>query len=312
MLRQSHRTIVVLLGMALTCAPAFAAHHPTHRKAERPTTQEKTEAEKPKPTIPANPRDLIKNAIENQLEETTHPELSAWREKDIKPKQTTVKQMVETPQGVIGRIISIDGKPLSPDQAAKEDARVNRLLDPDQMRAKEKDQKEDEQRTIKLLRSIPDAFIFTYAGQEAAPNGDTLVNITFTPKPDFDPPTREALVFEGMKGTIVVDANALRLAKIDGTLFRDVNIGWGIIGHLDKGGRFIVEQAEVYPKHWDQTHMVLDFTGKALFFKTIRIKEDSTAWDFKPVEKMSVQQALNFLKQAETNGPVNGTAEASR
>ena len=293
---------VLSTALALATVPASAGMHP-HSKQE-------AETEKPKVELPAQPRDLVRKAIDNQLKNTVRHEYSTWKEKDVKPKGTTVKQMIETPEGVLGRIIESNGHPLSGDDLQKEDARVNRLLDPDQMKQKAKEQKEDEERTVKMLKAIPDAFLFNYAGTMTAPNGDTIAKINFKPDPNFDPPSRECLVFEGMQGDMLVDVNQMQLAKIDGTLFRDVSIGWGIIGRLDSGGRFVVEQQEVYKGHWDQTHMVLDFTGKALLFKTIKIKEDSTAWDFQPVEKMDVQTALNFLKKE--SGSANGTAEASR
>jgi hypothetical protein len=292
---------ICTVALAMSVGPAYAGTAKAHAQ-EGPTV---------KVALPANPRDLVQRAIENQLKNTIRKQYSTWTEKDIKPRVTTVRQLVETPNGVLGRTIEKDGHPLTPEEVKAEDDRVNRLLDPEQMKAKAKEQREDEERTVKMLRSIPDAFIFTYDGNETAVNGDHLVKIKFTPNPDFDPPSRECLVFEGMQGNMVVDASALQLAKIDGTLFRDVTIGWGIIGHLDKGGRFVVEQQEVYKGHWDQTHMILDFTGKALIFKSIKIKEDSTAWDFKPVESMDVRTALAFLKTKEGGGS-SGTAEAAK
>ena len=45
--------------------------------------------------------------------------------------------------------------------------------------------------------------------------------------------------------TVVIDSQHHRIAKIDGTLYKDVSFGWGIFGRLDKGGRFVVEQAQV-------------------------------------------------------------------
>jgi hypothetical protein len=85
---------------------------------------------------------------------------------------------------------------------------------------------------------------------------------------------------------------------------KDVSIGWGIIGHLDKGGQFIVEQAEVDKGDWEITKMRLNFTGKALIFKSIRIDETDVSTDFRKVPKMTVAQALDFLKKADQNGAV--------
>jgi hypothetical protein len=223
--------------------------------------------------------------------------------RQVKPNRTSVRQFVETPDGLIARLISLNDKPLSGEERAKEEARINRLLDPKQMQQKRKQQNEDENRTKRMVAALPDAFIYQYAGTEEK-NGHTLVNLKFTPNPKFSPPSREALVYQGMEGTMIVDATAMRMAKIDGTMFRDVSIGWGIIGHLDKGGQFIVEQAEVDKGDWEITKMRLNFTGKALIFKSIRIDETDVSTDFQKVPKMTVAQALDYLKKAEQDGAV--------
>jgi hypothetical protein len=219
--------------------------------------------------------------------------------------------MVETPDGLLSRLLSINDRALTSEEQKKEDARVNRLLDPSQMSQKRKEQKEDEARTRKMVAAIPDAFLFQYAGTEEK-DGHTMVNLKFTPNPNFDPPSRETLVFQGMAGDMTIDATVKRLVKIDGTMMRDVSIGWGFIGHLDKGGQFFVEQAPVVDAQWELTRMKLNFTGRALIFKTIRIDSVDTATDFKKVPKMTVQQALEMLKKFENPQPQNGAAMAKQ
>lgn len=246
--------------------------------------------------LPQNATDLVRAAVKNELKQETDGLLFAFKERTEKPKGTTLKQMVETPEGVIGRVLLSNDKPLTPEQVRGEDDRVNRLLDSRQWRDKVKEQKEDEERTRKMLAAIPDAFNFTYAnGTKAGP----AVAMNFTPNPTFDPPSKETLVFQGMAGTVVIDSGAMRLAKIDGTMTRDVTIGWGILGRLNKGGHFYVEQAPVLGNHWETVKLNLDFMGKALIFKTIRIKQTETLSDFRRVEKMNVAQAIEFLKKNE-------------
>ena len=258
------------------------------------------------------PRELVRRAVANEIRDSDGHQgvLFTYKTKDIKPKQTVVKQIVETPDGTLGRILSVNGKPLTAEENQKEDQRINRLLDPNEMRKKRKSQQEDAERTMKMVKALPDAFVYQQVGTETAPNGHKLVNLKFTPDPNFSPPNRETLVYQGMSGDMVIDATAMRLAKIDGTLFRDVTIGWGILGRLDKGGQFFVEQNEVYNGHWNTTKMILHFNGKALIFKNIRIDETETTWDYKPVEKMSVQQAVNFLKSEQAHASLsNAMAE---
>lgn len=261
-----------------------------------------------KPSLPPNPSEFVRAIVDRELAEQRNGQYFTWKERAQKPSRTVTKQMVETPQGVLGRVTAINDRPLSGEDRQRDDDRINRLLDPKQMADKRKQQKQDEDRTTKMVRSLPDAFLYEYAGTETTANGHLLVHLKFTPNPGFNPPSRETLVFLGMNGTMTLDQTAMHMVKIDGTLFKDVTIGWGLIGRLNQGGHFYVEQAEVYKNHWDQVRMDLDFNGKALIFKSIRINEHDTQFDFQPVQSMTVSQALDFLRRPETNGTVNAAS----
>lgn len=244
------------------------------------------------------PGELVRAAIQNQIADDRQPRLFAWKERKYRGQQTQIETIVQTPDGTLSRVALIDNQPLTPAQSAEEEQRLRRMSDPDQMRRRNRAREEDDERTRKMLASIPDAFDFMFVESTQAPNGHKLARIRFTAHPGFDPPTREALVFTGMQGEIIVDETARRLAKIDGTLFRDVNFGWGILGKLYKGGRFLVEQSEVTPSHWETTRMMLHFDGKALMFKSIHIDENEYSWDYHPVPPMSVAQAMDFLARS--------------
>jgi hypothetical protein len=98
-------------------------------------------------------------------------------------------------------------------------------------------------------------------------------------------------MLQGMKGYVLIDAAARQIALIDGSLFRDVNFGWGIIGHLDRGGRFRVQQADVGEGSWEITALQLKMTGKILLFKGLSISTDEVLSDFQ-----SVPSDLTFAK----------------
>src|SRR6266567_1732774 len=104
---------------------------------------------------------------------------------------------------------------------------------------------------------------------EDARLGDQLVRVKFWPNPNYEPPSRVEQVLTGMRGHLLIDSNASRIAEIDGALEKDVSFGWGILGHLDRGGRFLVRQADVGNHQWEITHMELAFTGKILWVKKL-------------------------------------------
>ena len=103
-----------------------------------------------------------------------------------------------------------------------------------------------------------------------------------------------------MQGFVLIDSEARRIARIDGTLFKEVGFGWGILGHLDKGGHFLVEQRDVGDGSWDISRMSLSFTGKILLFKSIAIKSDEVFSDFRRVPAdTTFAQGVEMLKAEE-------------
>jgi hypothetical protein len=244
------------------------------------------------------PVELVRLALQNQVKDDSNLHLFTWKELRPRGHGTQVEQLVSTPSGTISRVVLIDGKPLNSAQQSEENERIRKMTEPAQLRRKLKEQKEDDERTRKLLGTIPDAFDFQTIGSVSAPNGHKLTRIKFSARPGFNPPNHEAIVFTAMQGEVVVDETARRLAKIDGTLFKDVTFGWGILARLYAGGRFLVEQSEVTPSHWETTRMILRFDGKALLIKPIHIDDNETSWDFHPVPPMSVEQARDFLSHA--------------
>jgi hypothetical protein len=254
-------------------------------------------AQQPAPSSPSSPVSIVRQATETELHSDPQAHLFAWKERKIESTGTRVQNLVETPAGVLTRVVLINDKPLDEKQRKAEAERVRKMLEPAQLARKKKETAEDDERTRKMLASIPDAFDFALLDSRVALNGHKIAHLKFTARPGYNPPNREAMVFTGMQGEIFVDEDAHRLVKIDGVLFKEVNFGWGILGRLYKGGRFFVEQSEVAPGHWDTTHMILHFDGKVLLVKPLHIEDDSSSWDYRPVPPMSSEQAMDYLSR---------------
>ncbi len=249
----------------------------------------------------SNPRDLIRRAIANEEKEPPTKAFFTYRDnKRKKDGSTETKQMLQTPSMMLGRIVAINGQPLNAQQRKNEEARLNRLINnPDELQKKKKEQQEDDERARKMVRAIPNAFNFEYVRTEEGPSGEVAV-FNFTPNPNWDPPDRELQVFTGLSGVLKIALKSERLVLMQATLFKDVNFGWGILGRLYKGGDFMIEQTEVAPGHWDVTHMKLHFTGKVLMFKSLNIQEDEKTSDYEIVPPMNVAQALDKLREVDT------------
>ena len=228
-----------------------------------------------------DPMALVKRAVENEAHAANDNTYYMYRTRKESSKGVELKQYIETTQGTVGRVIAYNDKPLDAAQQEAEDQRLARIVnDPRELAKKRQSQKQDSDRVTRMVKTLPDAFLYEFVSKETAPNGHEMVKLNFRPNPNFDPPSHEQQVFTGMNGTMLIDTTAERIAEINGTLFRDVGFGWGILGHLDKGGRFIVVQADVGDGHWQTVRTALNFTGRALFFHQINIQSTETSSDF--------------------------------
>lgn len=255
-------------------------------------------------TVSASAGDLVRQTVENELKSNNGAAKFMFRDQKETPHGSQTKLIVETTEATAGMLVAIDGKPLTPEQRQAEEARLERLArDREELRKKQKTEREDAERTTRMVKALPEAFLYQRDGVElgrlgiGAP-GDELVRLKFRPNPEYNPPSRTEQVLAGMQGYILIDAGKHRVAKIDGTLMKDVAFGWGILGHLDKGGRFVVEQAQVGDGDWEISRMNLAFTGKIFFFKSLNIKSNEVFTDFRTVSpNLTFAQGVELLKK---------------
>ena len=203
-----------------------------------------------------------------------------------------VQEILETNNGSLSRLLSIDDRPVNAKLQQKENQRIQRLVShPDEQRKLQQASKKKAEQGARLFNILPDVFVFGYASRQ----GD-LVTLTFRPNPNFQPPSLEARVLHGMQGEMTVDTKQDRLAALNGHLMEDVTFGGGLLGHLDKGGKFEVRQEEVAPGQWEMTVLGVDMNGKALLFKTIGVQETENHSDFQRVpDDLTLAEAAGIL-----------------
>jgi hypothetical protein len=244
------------------------------------------------PAVPAD--ELLREAVAREKPNFNDGYL-AWTDRVQRPRGSVTKLMVNTPQGILSRVIAINDQALSADERQQDDARINRLLDPQKMRDKLKKQQEDKQHVEHLLRALPDALHCDYSPAE--PQDGTL-RLECSPNPSFSPPNYESQLLVGMKAEIAIDRQEKRITRVAGTLFKDVTFGWGFLARLRSGGRIEIAQSRVAGKRWGVTHMQLTFDGHLVMVKPLHIEESESCWNYRSVPGMTVAQALEFLRNS--------------
>lgn len=245
------------------------------------------------PQLDANrfAQDVFRNEIDAQIHDH-----SLWSYLELKEEhgKKMLYAVCQTKDGEIDRLLAVNGQELNPKERKAEDRRIQKMLNhPDQMRQKQKNQHEDAIQTQKLMKMFPDAFRFQYDGTQG-----NLIKLKFTPNLNFHPSGHPAQVFHHMEGSLLVDDQQKRLAEINGQLTSKVKFLGGLLGHLNKGGTFLVKQQNMGSGHWELTTMDVQMNGKALFFKTIAVREKETDTNFHQVpDDMTLQQAFELLQK---------------
>ncbi len=254
------------------------------------------------PTV--TPSELVRRAVQNEIKNNNQGPKYMCRQRKETLTGSQIKLMVETRDAMVGMVVANNDQPLNQEQRRAEYGRIERFLQqPSELEKKRAQEKENADRVNAILKALPDAFVYEYDGTEAGrpgvgKPGEQLVRLKFRPNPRYDPPTHVEQVLVGMQGVVLVDPQDQHIARIDGTLFKDVGFGWGILGHLDRGGHFQVDQSEVGNNNWTIARMDLAFTGKMLLFKSLNIKSTEIYSDFHPVPAdLTFAQGIDLLKK---------------
>jgi len=243
---------------------------------------------------------LVQRALANEARAANgaqHP--MRYRLRKSSPRLTTTKEICETADGAVARLIAVNDAPLSPAEEQREQARLDQLLsDPSRQRHRKQSQDQDTARAMKVLRSLPSAFVYEYAGTAQAPMGQ-VARFRFKPNPKFDPPDLETQILKQMTGELWIDPVKERVVKLDGQLQQDVDYAWGILGRLYKGGTVLLEQADVGENQWRIIHFNMKMSARVVF-KTRVFDTTEDESHFVPVPpNLRYQQAIGILRDDE-------------
>lgn len=263
--------------------------------------------------ISSSPIELVRATVANEVAAANRNSIKhMFRDRKKTPQGSQTRIYIETQEAMAGMTVAYNDKPLTLQELQNEEGRLAGLAqNSDQLRRKQHEQKEDADRTLRIVKALPEAFLFKYDGTEAGTarvggEGTQLVRLQFRPNPAYHPPSHVEDVLVGMAGAILIDPVSRRIAEIDGTLFKEVSFGWGILGHLDKGGHFLVDQVNLGDRCWEVSRMSLTFNGKILLFKSLSIKSDEVFSDFRRVpDDTTFAQGVELLK-AEQAKPGHG------
>lgn len=248
--------------------------------------------------VPAG--ELINNVVANELRDRVQQRKWMYVVEKREGNHSVTEAQVETRNGPLYRVLALDGIPLTPDQRQQDNARVERLLHDTSQQSKLKQQyDDDEQKLETLMRMMPKAFLYDYDGVDG-----TFVRLKFRPDPSYTPPNYETRVVHSLAGTVLIDPQQQRLAKLSGQIINRVQFGYGLFGHIDNGGTFEIGRVEVGPSQWKTALLNVQMSGRLMLFKTISKQQYEVRSNFRAVPgDLSLSEANELLASPNLHAP---------
>jgi hypothetical protein len=247
-----------------------------------------------------SPRSLVVDAAANELIALHHPNsYLRYRMHVIDSKGDQVRDVIESKDGSVARLILKDGRSLTEDEEKAERQRLNDMIaSPSEYFKHVKNDGEGRKLADQMIRLMPDAMIYTYVpGQpQTGRNGGVEIVLDYKPNPKFSPPSTPSQALTGLEGRVWIDAKSHQVVRMEGTIFRAVNFGWGMLAHIYPGGHLVLEQENAGGNRWIFTKFNEDISVRALMVKTLHVRTNIEAGSFQTLPgPLPYQDAVKML-----------------
>jgi len=202
-------------------------------------------------------------------------------------KSTEVKtyEVLEIYGEQVQRLIAKDDKALDAKEAAKEEEKIQKIIDKrkneSEQERKKREEKEikDREEGRKFVREVADAYDFKLVGTEEVSGREAWV-IDGEPRPGFEPQMKEAKLLSKFRGRVWIDKGDLQLAKMDIEAIDTISFGW-VLARIHKGTRVMLEQTRVNDEVWLPRHLTFKFDARVALFKGYNMSGDQEYHDYK-------------------------------
>jgi hypothetical protein len=185
----------------------------------------------------------------------------------------------------VQRLIEKDDKALDAKSAAKEEERIQKIIDKrkseseDARKKREEKEEKDREENRKFVLEVANAYNFKLVGAELVGGREAWV-IDGEPRPRFEPHMKEAKFLPKFHGRVWIDKNDLQLSKLDVECLDTVS--WGLfLARFHKGSRFLLEQTRVNDEVWLPRQLTVKIDVRLALLKNFNVDVEQTFRDYK-------------------------------
>lgn len=237
---------------------------------------------------------------ENHILNYDGTELLRYKVHRVDAKGEVLRQVIESKEGSVARLIARSGQPLTAEENSAERDRLQSILDhPDAFLRRVRRDEGGRTYATELIRSMPKAMIWTYApGQPQIPGfAGSAVVLDFKPDPNFKPPSLITEGLTGIAGRVWIDSATHCALRMEGHSLHQLDFGWGgILARIREGGYVEFEQRQVSPQRWLYSHLTERITIREVMVHTVQENVDLKVGEVEPLPSpISFRQAVQML-----------------
>jgi len=250
----------------------------------------------PAPTLTQDQiRDLIRQVAEKDMENDKRQHDYTYIERveehklngkgEVQSSETRTREVMVVYGEQIERLIDKNDKPLSEKDAAKEEERVQKIIDKrknesDEQRAKRlKQEEKDREETRQFVAEVADAYNFRLVGTEGLDGRDAYV-IDADPRPGFEPHVKGAQYLPKFRFRVWIDKAESQWVKLDAQAIDTVSFGL-FLARIHKGSRIMIETTRVNDEVWLPSHVAVKVDARLALLKSLNVEQDVTYRDYK-------------------------------
>jgi hypothetical protein len=256
----------------------------------------------PAPSQPAaapasvDPKELVRRASENEFQNEklqkyyTYVQREETRKLDsdghVKSTESETSDVMVLYGEGVNRVTARDDKPLSPEDSAKVEAKIDKFMrerknetpEEKQKRLAEQEKERDKERAY--IKEISEAYNFHLEGIEKLNGRDTYV-ISAEPRPDYHAQTRAArALLPAFHFKVWIDKADCQWVKLDAEALDNASYGLFLL-RLHKGTRAHLEQVRVNDEVWLPAKVNLKVDARVVLFKSYLEEIDINYKDYK-------------------------------
>jgi hypothetical protein len=210
---------------------------------------------------------------------------------NIKSTEVKTYEVLEIYGEQVERLIEKNDKPLSQKDAAKEEEKIQKIVDKRKNESegerRKRAQREEKERegSRKFVTEVADAYNFKLVGTESIGGREAWV-IDAEPRPGFVPHMKEAKFLLKFHGRVWIDKADLQLAKMDVECLDTISFGL-FLARFHKGSRLMLEQTRVNDEVWLPAKLAAKVDVRLGLVKNFDVNFEQAFRDYKKFQSSS-------------------------